>query len=234
MIIFTWFGHFFYATGQNNLNPKNDSIQLNKYIDSARVYFNTDYNIAYQMALKGLSEFQNSPYKIGQINLLHILTEINYYYKNRFDSSLIYLNRMRVLMDSIKLERGKAWYELNLANIYYYQNDLNKAMQLYNNAKNNAEIIQDSIIIIDALTGISDILMQWGEYEKSLQNLYIALNYSKSNKMLRMQFLVYDDIANIYKLTGKYDSSICLLSENACYCKTTKKHIWYPCKQCQS
>jgi len=114
---------------------------------------------------------------------------------------------MRTLSDSIHLERGKAWYQLNLANIYYYQNDLNKAMQLYNSAKTNAEIIQDTIIITDALTGISDILMQWGEYENSLQNLYIALNYSKSIKRLRMQFFLYDDIANIYKLTNKYDSS---------------------------
>jgi tetratricopeptide (TPR) repeat protein len=114
---------------------------------------------------------------------------------------------MRTLSESINLERGKAWYELNLGNIYYYQNDLNKAMQLYNIAKNNAEEIQDSIIITDALTGISDIQMRWGDYKTSLQNLYVALDYALSIKKLRMQFLLYDDIANIYKLTNKYDSS---------------------------
>jgi len=185
-----------------------DSLRMTACIDSARVFFHSDHNRAYNMAQKALVRYEHSPYVYGKIRLLHLLAEINYYYRSAFDSSLTYLNRMRELSDSIGLERGEAWYNLNLANIYYYQNDYNKAMRLYNFSRAAAEDIRDSIIITDALTGIADILMQWGDYENSLKYLQHALTYALSRNSLMGQFLVYDDIANIYKLTERYDSSM--------------------------
>ncbi|MEN8121224.1 MAG: MFS transporter, partial [Bacteroidota bacterium] len=211
-----------YSQDKSISSIAHDSIQLNKYIKNAKGYFYTDYDKAYQIALKGLSKYKNTDYILGRIRLFQILAEINYYYKNSFDSSLVYLNKMRELSDKIGLKRGKPWYELNLGNIYYYQNDLVKSMQLYKSAKKNAEGIKDSIIIIDALLGISDIEMQWNNLNQSLSYLYEGLGYAKSltssdahfypageiNRIKkRMQFLLYDDIANIYKIKNRYDSS---------------------------
>lgn len=191
--------------GQNNFQ---DSIRIDKCVDSVRALFNSDYNKAYNLALDALKRFKNTGYTIGKIRLLHSLAEINYYYKNSFDSSLIYLNRMKDLCDSIELDNGVAWYNLNLANIYYYQDDYSKAMQLYNLSKEQAEEIKDTVIIADALIGIGDILMQWGSYENALKILNEALKYAKNNNSLMGQFLLYDDIANIYKNINQADSSL--------------------------
>jgi tetratricopeptide (TPR) repeat protein/DNA-binding CsgD family transcriptional regulator len=50
--------------------------------------------------------------------------------------------------------------------------------------------------------------MQWGDFENSLKYLNEALDYALSSNSLMGQFLLYDDIANIYKLTEKFDSSL--------------------------
>ncbi|MBN1415875.1 MAG: hypothetical protein JW973_12300 [Bacteroidales bacterium] len=190
-----------------------DSIEFTQYIDSARTIFQFNYEAANGIALEGLSKFENTRYVIGKIYLLQLLAEIHYYYKNNYDSSFFYLNRMKQLADSIGLPRGTAWYFLNLANVYYYQDiyyeqgELNKAMEFYLKAKKEAEKIGDTVIIADALAGIADILMQQEDYKNSLLILYQALDYSYSTGRLRTQFLLYDDIANIYKLTDQYDSS---------------------------
>lgn len=202
-----------YASSTRDILFISDSIELTKYIDSARTVFQFDYELADHIALNALSKFENTRYVTGKIYLLQLLSEIHYYYKNSYDSSLIYLSKMKQLSDSIALPRGTAWYYLNLANIYYYQdiyyerNDLGKAMELYLTAKEEAEKVGDTIIIADALTGIADILMQREDYKNSLIILHQALEYSFSTGKLRMQFLLYDDIANIYKLRDQYDSS---------------------------
>lgn len=207
VMIMLFMGYAFASDGRNQ-DYIHDSIRMTRCIDSVRSFFHSDYSRAYSLALKALSDYKNTSYVYGKIRLLQVLAEISYYYKSSFDSSLIYLNRMRELSDNIGLARGEAWYKLNLGNIYYYQNDYNKAMRLYNQSKTEAETINDRVIIADALTGIADILMQWGDYENSLKNLNEALDYALSSNSLMGQFLLYDDIANIYKLTEKYDSSL--------------------------
>ncbi len=202
-----------YASPQKDPDFIHDSIELVQYIDSARAFFQSDYEKANQIAHKALTKFDGTRYIIGKIRLLQLLAEIHYYYKNSYDSSIIYLERMKYLSDSIKLPRGTAWYYLNLGNVYYYQDisyegdSLEKAMESYVRAKEEAEKIGDTIIIADALTGIADILMQRKDFKNSLTTLYQALAFAYTTGELRMQFLLYDDIANIFKLTEQYDSS---------------------------
>ncbi len=202
-----------HASSQRGPNYINDSIELSQVVDSAISTYQYDYEKSMQIALEGLSKYENTQYVIGKISLLLLLAEIHYYYKNSFDSSLIYLNRMKQLSDSIELPRGTAWYNLNLANIYYYQDinyekdNLGKALDFYILAKEQAEKIRDTVIVMDALIGIADIRMRHEEYTNSLAILYQVLEYANRTKILQMQFLVYDDIANIFKLTEQYDSS---------------------------
>jgi tetratricopeptide (TPR) repeat protein len=202
-----------YASPQKNPDFIHDSIELVQYLDSVRAFFQSDHEKANQIAHVALTKFDATHYVIGKISLLQFLAEIHYYYKDNYDSSIIYLERMKYLCDSIKLPRGTAWYYLNLGNVYYYQDisfegdSLEKAMESYVRAKEEAEKIGDTIIIADALTGIADILMQRKDFENSLTTLYQALALAYTTGELRMQFLLYDDIANIFKLTGQYDSS---------------------------
>lgn len=177
-------------------------------LDSARRYFSSKPEKSYAFAFRGLTAENGKTDTLNRIALLQLMSEICYYYRNDFDSSLIYLNRMKSLSDEFGLERGEAWYELNLGNIYYYQDDLIHAMQYYRSSREKAIAIRDTLIFAGAGMGISDILMQWGQLDVSLNNLFASLVYARELKNLQMLFLIYDDIGNIFKLKENYDSSL--------------------------
>ncbi len=195
-----------YAISQDNLNNE-DSVKLTKELDVIQSYFDSNYDTAYLLVKKALNESRNTDYPIGRIKLLQIAAQIEYYYLNCFDTSIMHLNEMRSVSESIDYKKGIPWFELNLGNVYYYQDDFAKAMELYESAIDKAKKINDPYIISDALAGKSSILTTWSQWDSALVCLHEGLDYALRLKKLRSQFLFYDDIAYVYKELGNSDSS---------------------------
>lgn len=182
-------------------------VEVSLCLDSARFYFYEDYFKAYSFAQQGLERASPKEHVFERIGLLQITAEIEYFYLNDFYSSLIRLNEMRFLSDSVGYERGIPWFKLNLANVYYYQNDFDKALALFDEAMVGGAALGDSVVYINALCGKSDILSRKGDFDSAIELLDEGLLYAIRNNRTGMLLFLYDDLADIYKQQGQLDSS---------------------------
>lgn len=178
------------------------------YLQKAREYFFNDYDQAYRYALKGLELADPAADAMDRIRLLQITAEIEYFYLNKFFKSINHLNEMRALCDSIGFAQGIPWYNLNLANIYYYQNYFNRALELYEEALSGASAFGDTVMYINALTGKADILRRRNEYDSAIVLINRGLDYAGKAGRKDMQLFLYDDLADIYKRREMADSSL--------------------------
>ena len=115
---------------------------------------------------------------------------------------------MRFLSDSINYKRGLPLYELYLANTYYIQDDLDNAYALYNSSILHSIEINDSNLIAEGIAGLADILMQNNKLDSAKYQIYKALSITEKLELHRTSMLLYDDLANIYKIEKMPDSAM--------------------------
>ncbi len=196
------------VAGQANDTTHRESATAAGYLARAREFFFNDYEKAYSFALKGLELADPSENAMDRIRLLQITAEIEYFYLNKFYRSITHLSEMRTLCDTIGFESGIPWYNLNLANIYYYQNYFNRAMELYEEALQGAAALGDTVLYVNALTGKADILRRRNELDSAITLINSALTFAIRKERKDMQLFLLDDLGDIYKRKQMPDSSI--------------------------
>lgn len=187
-------------------NP--DTLKVEEYLIKARELFSDNYEKAYEYALEGLRHASPEVHPVERIGLLQIAAEIEYFYLNNSFGSISHLNEMRALSDETGYKHGIPWFNLNLGNIYYYQNNFERALGLYEEAMRGAMGPGDSVIYINAMTGKADILRQKGDYDSAMILINKGVDYASRHNRKEMLLFLLDDIADIYKRRGILDSSI--------------------------
>lgn len=87
-------------------------------------------------------------------------------------------------------------------------NQLSKAINTLVEVINEAEIQKDTLLQIQAKTGIGWVLMEMEQYNDALQWLYKALHTSSNKKFYRNYGALYSNIANAYNALGNEDSAV--------------------------
>ncbi len=187
---------------------KQDSVNLNELVKKVRSIKDTNYVKAYYMAIEGLKKYKPENNTIGRIRLLQLTAEIEYYYKSKFDKSILHLNEMKHLSDSIGFKGGIPWAQLNMANMYYYQNDFIKSMELYNDAIYNAKLVNDSIIVLNAMNGVAGLFYIDDKTDTALTILKECLFYAERNEIFESLIYIYEDLALLHQKLNNLDSAI--------------------------
>lgn len=197
----------FYSLPSFSQEYDRDSLEVADYFNKSKEFFYDDYIKAYQYAQEGLLKADPEKHPMGRIRLLQISAEIEYFYLNEFFRSIAHLNEMRAISEKIDYKRGVPWFNLNLANLYYYQNYYNMALELFEEAMKGAIGLNDTVVFINALTGKADILRRKSEYDSATLLINKGLDYARRVKRNDMQLFLLDDLADIYKQKGMLDSS---------------------------
>ncbi len=121
---------------------------------------------------------------------LHVIDQLITKYKNDNDQQKFYLDIM--FFKAKILDRGNR-YSQSLAQLY-------KVVE-------TAEAQQDTLVQIQAKTGIGWVLMEMEQYSEALQWLYKALNVSADKKFYKNYGALYSNIASTYNSLGKADSA---------------------------
>jgi len=121
---------------------------------------------------------------------LHIIDQLLAKYKNDNDHRKFYLDIM--FFKAKILDRGNR-YTQSLTQLY-------KVVEA-------AEIQKDTLVQIQAKTGIGWVLMEMEQYNEALQWLYKALNTSPDKKFYKNYGALYSNIASTYNSLGKTDSA---------------------------
>ncbi len=213
------------STGFTN-KPANDTLSVGDYLNLSREYFSDDYNKAYEYALEGLARADRARYPLERIRLLQAAAEIEYFYLNKHLRSINHLNEMRALSDSIGYKRGVPWYNLNLGNVFYYQNYFNRALELFEEAMSGAAELNDTIIYVNALTAKADILRQRNEFDSATALISVGLDYARRAKNMEMQLFLLDDLGDISKRKGLIDSSFYYYRQTCDIARELKSDYW--------
>lgn len=213
------------STGFTN-KPANDTLSVGDYLNLSREYFSDDYNKAYEYALEGLARADRARYPLERIRLLQAAAEIEYFYLNKHLRSINHLNEMRALSDSIGYKRGVPWYNLNLGNVYYYQNYFNRALELFEEAMSGAAELNDTIIYVNALTAKADILRQRNEFDSATALISVGLDYARRAKNMEMQLFLLGDLGDISKRKGLIDSSFYYYRQTCDIARELKSDYW--------
>ena len=129
--------------------------------------------------------------------------------KNHIDSSLIIVDRL------INKYRNDAQHKnMHLLFMFFKAKTFDRSNQYAKAITQLAEVIQiaeeqhDTLIQIQAKTGIGWVQMEMEQYREALQWFYKALNTSVNKKFYKNYGALYSNIASTYNALGKADSAI--------------------------
>lgn len=137
-------------------------------------------------------------------------TRAGYYVrKNVTDSALAIVDK---LLPKVKLDPNRQAFYLRLlffkAKIYDRANQFTKSLTQLVEVVQMAELLNDTIVQIQAKTGIGWVQMEMGQYEEALQWFYQAQNASSDKKFYKNYGALYSNTASAYNYLGKTDSAM--------------------------
>lgn len=133
-----------------------------------------------------------------------------FYYlrKNKTDSALFIIDR---LIHNYKKDKTLQSFYLNLlffkSKILDRSNKYTQSLTQLYEVVETAEILKDTLIQIQAKTGIGWVQMEMEQYKEALQWLYKALNTSPNKNFYKNYGALYSNIASTYNALRKHDSA---------------------------
>lgn len=131
-----------------------------------------------------------------------------YIRNNRTDSALVITNR---LIEDYKFQKNQQPFYLKLiffkAKILDRSNQYSKALSQLIEVIQTAETLQDTLIQIQAKTGIGWVQMEMEQYKEALQWLHKALRTSSNPAFYRNYGALYSNLATTYNEIGRHDSA---------------------------
>jgi signal transduction histidine kinase/tetratricopeptide (TPR) repeat protein len=132
-----------------------------------------------------------------------------YVRKNMTDSALTIVES---LLTEYKTDKGQQPFYLKIlffkAKIFDRANQYSKALAQLSEVIQTAETLKDTLIQIQAKTGIGWVQMEMGQFKESLQWLYKALHTSTNKKYYKNYGALYSNFASAYNSLGNSDSAV--------------------------
>jgi signal transduction histidine kinase len=134
-----------------------------------------------------------------------------YYYvrKNVTDSALVVLES---LLKDLEGNKDNEKFYLNLlffkAKIFDRANQFTKALAQLVEVIQKAEVVKDTLLQIQAKTGIGWVQMEMGQYKESLKWLRLAMSVSADKKFYKNYGALYSNLASTHNSLGNTDSAV--------------------------
>jgi signal transduction histidine kinase len=179
--------------------------KLSKILTLSEQNINSDTLLPYVELAEAISAKTKEPMDAAKAGYIRA----GYYVrKNYIDSALHIIDR---LIPSFKNDKNKQSFYLSL--LFFRSKILDRGnrytqslSQLYEVVE-TAELLKDTLIQIQAKTGIGWVQMEMEQYKEALQWLYKALNTSTDKKFYKNYGALYSNIASTYNSLRKPDSA---------------------------
>lgn len=129
--------------------------------------------------------------------------------KNYIDSAIAVTNN---LVEQFKNKRGEEEFYLNFlffrAKLFDRANQYSKSLAQLYDVVEKAEVLHDTLILIQARTGIGWVLIEMEQYKEALKWLYAAKHTSSNKKYYKNYGALYSNLATAFNGLGKKDSAI--------------------------
>lgn len=137
-------------------------------------------------------------------------TRAGYYVrKNLTDSALAIVD---VLLPKLKSDANRQHFYLRLlffrAKIFDRANQFTKSLSQLVEVVQTAELLKDTLVTIQAKTGLGWVQMEMGQYDEALQWFRQALNASSDQKFYKNYGALYSNTASAFNYLGNTDSAI--------------------------
>ncbi len=210
----------YYRLSQSEKALKNYKRSLNLYIKEknwdkiAETYSNmadvyktiADYQLAlsyYEKALKLVEESDTEEAKSEVIRLLDQIGQI-WFFEKEYDSTLIYFERMKAMLEDRGDKRNISILLSNIANSYFFKNDLDESYQTYQAALKMQIEQNDHWEASMSLMRLGMIEARRNKHSKAISNYKKSIRLAEvaeANDLLRDNFLV---LSEAYEALGNY------------------------------
>jgi signal transduction histidine kinase/tetratricopeptide (TPR) repeat protein len=182
-----------------------DKEKLEEIVKLSELSVNPDTLLPYVQKAEMITAKEQNSFDISRAAVVRV-----YYYikKNYVDSALAIINN---LIPLYKNDKNRQPYYLGL--LFFKSKILDRGnrytqslTQLYE-VLEMAEMQKDTLVQIQAKTGIGWVQMEMEQYNEALHWLYKALNTSADKKFYKNYGALYSNIASTYNALGKPDSA---------------------------
>ena len=185
--------------------PSTATDKLSEIVNLSEQNLNADTLLPYVILAEAISVKTKAPFDKARAAYIRA----GYYVrKNYIDSAL---HMIDALIPIYKIDKGKQAFYLSI--LFFKSKILDRAnrysqslTQLYEVVE-TAEILKDTLIQIQAKTGIGWVQMEMEQYKEALQWLYKALNTSADKRFYKNYGALYSNLASTYNSLGKPDSA---------------------------
>lgn len=166
---------------------------------------NSDSLLPYVIMAEQISKQTNNKLDADKAKI----TRVSYYVrKNYIDSALTLIDP---IITAYKTDKARQNYYINLlllkSKILDRGNRYIPALTQLYEAVETAQALKDTLILIQAQTGIGWVQMEMEQYNEALKWLYKALHTSSNKEFYKNYGALYSNIASTYNSLGKADSA---------------------------
>lgn len=185
-----------YGSGFSHIEKSpNDTIKIQKLIDTSRLLSATDYSKALYFLDEAENLSQNINYQKGLGDVYFYRSRV-YYYKDEYDISLKYLKKSKTIYTKIQSTEGLSRYYFGLGSIENLYGNYIEAIKAFQNAlivnKHNIDLRWTSVIM-NSLASVN--LRQ--------KNYNIALDYANKALKIKKELGVEIEISNALSMVGR-------------------------------
>lgn len=159
-----------------------------------------------QYLIKALSLQTQTKNRQGQADVLNAMG-VAYERLGRYDDALKYYSDSLSIKEEIGNKQSATISLTNIANLYVFQSQFEKAKEILKKAQIVYREINDPAGVAEVQNTFGVISENQGQYEDALKYYRAALQIRKTLKDDRLIATSYENIGQIYYLTGHYDEA---------------------------
>lgn len=188
------------------ITTQSDKVKLSSVLEMAGQAINPDSLLPYVLLAEKIAAASKNSVDAETA----AFTRAGYYVrKNLTDSALAIVEK---LLPRLKADPERQSLYLNMiffkAKIYDRANQFTKSLSQLVEVVQLAEVLKDTLVQIQAKTGIGWVQMEMGQHEDALQWFYQALNTTNDQRFYRNYGALYSNMASAHNYLGHSDSAI--------------------------
>lgn len=149
------------------------------------------------------------PTKKEDTNKVMLFIQIaNQYETNNQDSAIYYLEKAKVLSETLNFLKGLYYYNERSAIVSFTKGDYNKSMDQSGRALNLARQLKDSSLVIVMLNNIGIVYSYLGKFDEQLNYILQVKNTVEATRDSSKLSGVYHNLANCYNNLRQYRKSV--------------------------
>lgn len=184
-----------------------DTVKVKILDDLITIYYKTDPEKAFELAIKELALSEKLNYNWGISNSCNALGVL-YGQKSNYTEALKYHQRSLKIkkQEGNKIGQEDSYY--NIGVLYAKQANYTDALSTMMKGLDIGKSIKDSFGIFGGYNNIGAVYMAQNNYTEALKIYFKCLNMTKQLKDTSFVCVIYQNIGEIYALQHKYDSAL--------------------------